>query len=156
MKLIAGIDPGTKVGWAVLDLSGNLIATGSRKELDLDSLVAQFTKLGKVVLIGSDKAKIPGFVQDAATKLGARTIKPQQDMQVREKREITATFEFNNSHEMDAIASAYSAWKKMNHLLSKVQRICRKENRSYQFESIFEIVLKKKISIRAALASVEP
>ncbi len=156
MKLIAGIDPGTTVGWSLLDVHGKVIATGSQKELNRDSLVAKFTKYGKVILVGSDKAKIPSFVQETATKLGAKVVGPQQDLRVDEKRGMTAQYKFENAHEMDALASAQVALRKVQPLLAKIRTFLDREKHLGLFEDLFELVLKEEISIRAAFAILTP
>src|SRR3990172_5155216 len=156
MKLIAGIDPGTTVGWALLNLKGELVAVGSQKELDLDAVVALFTKYGKVILVGSDKSKIPSFVQEAATKLGARLAGPAQDVRVDEKRAIATGYSFGNAHEMDALASALLAFRKAQPLLRKIRTLLEREQRLSLFEEAFELVLKEEISIRAAVVLLTP
>ncbi len=156
MKLVAGIDPGTTVGWAVLDLHGKVLAVGSQKELDLDSLVALLTKLGKGIVIGSDKAKIPSFVEETATKLGARLVGPAQDVRVDEKRVMTSHLSFNNTHEMDALASALIAFKKIQPLLNKIRIFLEREKKLGLFEDVAELVLKEEISIRAASLLLTP
>ncbi len=156
MKLIAGIDPGTTVGWAVLDLNGNAVAAGSQKEFSIDALVAKFTKLGRVILVGSDKAKIPSFAQHVATKLGAKIVGPQQDLRVDEKRSMVGSLDFNNSHEMDALASSFAAYKKFQPLLNKIRSFLLREDSAHLFESVAELVIKEEISIRAALSILTP
>ena len=156
MKLIAGIDPGTTVGWALLNLKGELVVVGSQKELDLDAVVALFTKYGKVILVGSDKSKIPSFVQEAATKLGARLAGPAQDVRVDEKRAIATGYSFGNAHEMDALASALLAFRKAQPLLRKIRTLLEREQRLSLFEEAFELVLKEEISIRAAVVLLTP
>ncbi len=156
MKLIAGIDPGTSVGWAVLNLNGGLVASGSEKGLDLDSLISRLLKLGRVIVVGTDKLKIPSFVESASVKLGARIFGPSEDVRVDDKREMTSGFSFNNSHEMDALASALLAFRKIRPLLSKIRSFLEKENRLGAFEDVVEIVLKEEISIRGALSILTP
>lgn len=156
MKLIAGVDPGTTVGWALLDLTGKVVASGSQKELDLDALIALFTKHGRVILVGSDKAKLPSFVQDSATKLGAEVVCPAQDLRVEEKREMTEAIAWNSSHEMDALASAFVAFRKVQPLLRKIHSFLDREKKLSMFEDVAEIVLKEEISIHAALVILTP
>ncbi len=155
-KLIAGVDPGTAVGWAVLDLHGNLVALGSRKELGVDSVVAKFVEYGRVIVAGSDKAKIPSFVQEVATKLGAKLVGPSQDLRVDEKRSMTADFGFANAHEMDALSGALTAFKKIQPLLRKIHVFLEREKCLSLFEDVAELVLKEEISIRAAVAILTP
>ena len=154
--LIAGIDPGTTVGWALLNLKGEIVAVGSQKELDLDSLIAKFTEFGKVIIVGSDKSKVPSFVQETATKLGAKFVGPAQDVRVNEKRLLTVPYSFNNSHEMDALASALLAFRKVQPLLRKIRALLEKEQKLGLLEEVFELVLKEEISIRAAFVLLTP
>lgn len=156
MKLIAGIDPGTTVGWAVFDLNGKVVALGSQKELDLDSVISKSTAYGKIILVGSDKAKIPSFVEDVGTKCGARVVGPAQDVRVDEKRNMTSLLSFQNSHEMDALASGLIAFKKFHPLLNKIRLFLEKEKRLSLFENVAELVIKEEISIRAAVAILTP
>jgi hypothetical protein len=156
MKLIAGIDPGTTVGWALLDLAGKVVAFGSRKELDLDSLISIFTKHGRIILVGSDKAKLPSFVQEAATKLGAKVVSPSQDLRVDEKREMTEDIKWNNAHEMDALASSFVAFRKVHPLLKKINSFLLREQKLGLFEDVVEIVLKEEISIHSAMIILTP
>ncbi len=156
MKLIAGIDPGTTVGWAVLNLNGSVVGVGSQKEFDRDSLVAKFMSFGKIIIVGSDKFKIPSFVQETATKLGAVAVGPSQDLRIDEKRHMADSFSFGNTHEMDALASAQVAIRKIQPLLNKIRSFLQRENRLGLFEDVVELVLKEEIGIRAALAILMP
>ena len=70
--LVVGIDPGTTIGYAVLDLDGNLIKIDSSKHITLSSLISGITAIGKVILVGTDKKAVPGFVKKFAVKGGLR------------------------------------------------------------------------------------
>ncbi len=154
--MIVGIDPGTTVGWAVLDIDGNFVAVGSRRNFDLDSIVATLVPHGKVLIVGSDKFKLPSLVHEVATKMGAKAVFPSQDLRVDEKRFMTEKFSFNNSHEMDALACAVFACKKIQPLVKRVRSSLTRRNRLDVFEGVLELVLKEEISIHAALAILTP
>ncbi|VVB81944.1 Uncharacterised protein [uncultured archaeon] len=156
MKLISGVDPGTSVGYAVLDLNGKLVGIGSEKGLDLDSLIAKLIKFGRVIVVGCDKSKIPSFVDECSVKLGARVFGPSEDVRVDDKRNMAAGFAFGNSHEMDALASALIALRKVKPLLSRIRSFLEKEQRLGVFEDVVELVLKEEISIRGALSILTP
>ncbi len=156
MKLVAGIDPGTTIGWAVFDLQGRLVSSGSQKGLDRDALVAKFTQLGRVIAIGTDKAKVPSLVNEVATRFGAKVISPAQDIRVGEKRGMTGNFDFGSSHEMDAVASAIVAMRKMQPLLNKIRAFLEREKHLGLLEDVAELVIKDEISIRAAVAILTP
>lgn len=154
--MIVGIDPGTTVGWAVIGFDGRVMSVGSRRGLSSDELVAQLVKSGRVFVVGSDKAKGPSLVQEVAARFAAKVILPSQDLRVEEKREVTSELEFSNAHEMDALASAMFAWKKLQPLLSKVQFAVDRAGKSELFDRVAEIVIKDEVSIHAALAAVSP
>lgn len=152
--MILGLDPGTTVGWALLDFSGNLVKLDSERGLDLNSLITKLLSENKILFIGCDKAKVPSFVQAVARKLGAKVISPHSDLPVSEKRLAVAV---NNSHERDAFASAFFAFKKISPLIKRVKRFLVRENQVSLFEEVIEIVVKEQISIKHAfqLLSVE-
>ena len=153
--LIVGIDPGTTVGYAVLDTSGSLLDSGSSKELDLDSLIKTISPLGKVLFIGTDKAKIPSLIGGFAAKFKAKVHSPREDLKKDDKRAMTRSFSFNTDHEQDAIASAIFALKQSEPLLLRISKYCEKENKQVLQARITELVVKKQLSIRAASALLE-
>lgn len=153
--LIVGIDPGTTIGYAVLDIEGNLIHLSSSKQLDLSLLISETINLGKAVLVGTDKAKVPGLVEAFATKLGARIASPEEDLKVNEKRIMTSDFIFDNEHQGDALASALFAYKATKTLLDKIDFFA-KENSLYDIKDrIKELVIAKRISIKNAISIIE-
>jgi len=154
--MIIGIDPGTTVGWAILDLEGAPVTIGSARGISADTLIATLIKTSKPLVVGSDKAKIPSFVQDIATKLGARTVNPSQDMLVDEKRELTSKHNYQNAHEMDALSSALAAFKKIQPLLNKIRFAVDREGKPELFADVVELVIKERISIHAALVILTP
>ncbi|MEK6983639.1 MAG: DUF460 domain-containing protein [Nanoarchaeota archaeon] len=153
--LIVGIDPGITVGCAVLDIEGNLVCLNSSKQLDLNQLISQTIDLGKVILVGTDKFKVPALVSAFATKIGARIVSPQEDLKVNEKREMVSNFNFKDSHEGDALASALFAYKTAKALLDKITFFVQ-ENKKHEIKnSITELVIIKKISIKNAVSIIE-
>ncbi len=148
--LIVGIDPGTTVGYAVIDTNGKLIAAKQAKELDLDKVVAELSALGTILVIGTDKAKTPSFVSSAATKLGSKVFAPNKDMLVSEKRELTRSGNYNGNHEMDALAAAISALKNNERLFSRIKMFLSDRKHTELFDRVLEIVIRQGISIRGA------
>jgi len=147
--LIAGVDPGTTVGYAAIDVSGRLVAAKASKELDLDSVVAELSALGTVIVVATDKAKVPEFVSSVATKLGARICAPAEDLLVVEKRALASSQEYRNHHEMDALAAALAAFKKRERLLSRIDFFIAEQKRPELDAALKELVIKQGISIRA-------
>jgi len=154
--LIAGIDPGTTLGYALLDLKGNAVKIKSSKQLDMSSLILEMIKEGKVVVIGTDRKKAPRFVDKLSSKIGARLIKPEEDLSVEQKRELTKGEEFGNEHEKDALASAIYAFKRIRSLLIKVDFYLKEHDKENIKNEVEEIVLKDyKVNISEAIAMVE-
>jgi len=154
-KLIVGIDPGTTVGYAVLDIQGNIIESGSAKEFALDQLISKIIEIGTALIVGCDKAKVPDFAASFATKLGARIVCPDEDLLVEEKRKLTEKIKCNNTHEMDATASALFAWKNVEQLFKKIDIFLAKQNKQHFADQIKTIVIKNNLSIKSALKKIE-
>ena len=149
--LIVGIDPGTTIGYAAIDIDGRLISLNSSKELDLNLLISQIIGLGRVVLVGTDKGKTPGFVDAFATKLGAKIVTPKADLKVGEKRAMTHNFDFANEHQGDALASALLAYKSTKPLLDKIDFFVQENKMQDIKDEIKELVILKGISIKSAV-----
>jgi len=154
--LIAGIDPGTTLGCALLDLNGEVVRVNSSKQLDSSSLILEMIKEGRVIIIGVDKGKTPRFVEGIASKIGARIIKPKEDLLVEEKRELTKGYEFRNEHEKDAMASALYAYKKIRRLLTKIDFYLKKRGKESIAEEVKGAILKDKgLRIAEAVMMIE-
>ncbi len=149
--LIVGIDPGTTTGYAILDISGNLVAVDSSKNLGLSWLISEVAKFGRVVIAGTDKGKVPDLVHRFAAKLGAKTINPKEDLSIAEKREMSKMFSVKNCHENDALASAFFAFNEVRHLIRKIDKIDFGDR-----ESVKELVISKGMSIKHAVDYLAP
>ncbi len=148
--LIAGIDPGTTVGYAVLDTNGSLVAAKSAKELDRDTVIADLSALGTVIIVATDKSKVPSFVSEVATKLGAKVCSPVEDILVSDKRKITKSGGYSNNHEMDALAAAIVAYKRHERLFSRVRQFLSDKKHPELFNDVAELVIRQGISIKSA------
>lgn len=152
--LIAGIDPGTTTGYAFLDGKGMIIHSGSSKEVELKALLKKAVSLGKVIAVGTDKAKTPRLVQEFAAKIGAKTVHPEEDLKAVEKKEMVRT-KTRDAHESDAVASAMLAYKSVTPLIRKVRRFCFKEGKENLENQIAELVIRKGMSVSEAAYSLK-
>ncbi len=152
--MIVGIDPGTTVGWAAIDWDGKIIAKGSQREFDRDALVKRLVELGHVVLVGTDKAKVPSFVQEVATSVGAVVLSPQEDLKVDEKRNMTRPVS-GNAHELDALAAAIFALRRKEVLVRKIRQTLERVKKVSLFEEVVDLVLRERVSIKTALDAFE-
>ena len=153
--LIVGVDPGTTLGYAVLDIEGKVVKVKSSKQLNLNSLISEVINLGRVIVVGTDKAKVPGFVQLFSVKTGGRVIRPKEDLKVSEKRELIFGHNVRNDHEADALGSALFAYKEINGLLKKIEVFVKRNDKSGIKDKIIELVIAKDISIRHAVDIIE-
>jgi len=153
--LIVGIDPGTTLGYAAIDFEENIIKIHSEKNLDLNSLISELIKLGKPLIVTSDKQYNPDFVNKLAVKLGARIITPDYDLKVSEKREITKDFKTKNQHEIDALASAFFALKKISPLFKKINVFVEHYKKDNIKQQLIEFVIGKELNIRDAAEIIE-
>lgn len=153
--LIVGIDPGITTAYAVLDIEGNLIHLKSSKQLDLNHLISEIIKFGRVVIVGTDKFKVPHLVGAFATKLGAKIASPEEDIKVDEKRKMIDNFSIEDNHQGDALASGLFAYQTLKPLLNKIDFFV-KENKKQNIKNrIKELVITKRISIKNAVGIIE-
>jgi len=129
---IIGIDPGITSAYCVLSLDGEIIQTNSGKELTLSDMIKEIIAVCKPVIIGTDKARLPSFVDEVARKLGAEVVVPDSDLTKEEKRNIIFQFDlkgfYDNDHQADSLAAALYAYKKYLPKLQKVQRFLQEKN----------------------------
>ncbi len=148
--LIVGIDPGTTTAYAVLDLNGNIISIKSAKNLGINALLSEVTQLGKIGIIGTDKAKIPSLVENFSAKTGARIIYPKEDLKVNEKKNIIMDFKTENEHQDDALASSLFAFKRVKPVLERIDAYVKENKKENIKDDIIDLVLTKEVSIREA------
>lgn len=153
--LIVGVDPGTTLGYAVIDFEGNIVKIHSEKNLDMSSLISELIKLGKPLIVAGDKEYNPDFVSKLAVKIGARVIAPDYDLKVSEKREIAKEFETGNQHEIDALASALFALKKIGSLLKKINIFVMHYHKEDIKKQLIEFVVGKGLNIRDSVEIIE-
>jgi uncharacterized protein len=156
--LIIGIDPGTTLGYALLDISGKPVLVGSSKLLEFNALLKLVTERGFPVVVASDKKNAPEFVSRFATKCGARLIIPEEDMLVDDKRAAAKAYEplARNDHERDALAAALHALSRLRPLLTKIDTFTEHYKKKHLERAIKKLVLTHDgMSIRLALDMLE-
>ncbi|MBU0628223.1 MAG: DUF460 domain-containing protein [Nanoarchaeota archaeon] len=153
--LIIGIDPGTTLGYAAIDFEGNLVKVHSEKEVDMGTLISEIVNLGKPLIVAGDKKYTPGFVEKLAIKLGARLIGPDYDLKVIEKRDAVRKYETGNQHEIDALASAVFALKKLTPLLNKINVFVQHYKKENIKNQLIEFVVGKELNIKDAAEIIE-
>lgn len=153
--LIVGIDPGTTLGYAAIDFEGNILKIGSEKNLDMGSLISKLIKVGRPLIVAGDKEYNPEYVGKLAIKFGARVIGPDYDLKVSEKRELVKEFKTNDQHEIDALASAFFALKKISPLLKKINIFAEHYKKEGIKQQLIEFVVGKGLNIRDSVEIIE-
>ncbi len=111
-KFIVGIDPGTHVGLAFLNIYGELVHS-TTLEGGRESVISYIRSVGDPILIAVDVPELPDFVKRVATALRAPVYVPEGPISVEEKREIATEYDLKGSpHERDALAAAVKAYYK--------------------------------------------
>jgi len=113
--LIVGIDPGTTVGIAALDLNGDLITVHSSRQMGMGDVIEFLYSMGKPVVIASDVSPMPFSVEKIRRAFQATAYTPRQDISVVTKYELAGRYEYTNDHERDALTAAIEAYRHWNH-----------------------------------------
>lgn len=109
--LIVGIDPGTTIGIAALDLDGTLIYLASTRLFSAADLTREIATLGKPLIIASDKAEMPFGVEKIRRAFSAIAWNPKKDILIKEKYALAAGYDFKNDHERDSLSAALYAYR---------------------------------------------
>ena len=158
--LILGLDPGSTVGYAALNLDGELIKLDSMRNCDLGRVISIINSLGNIIAVGTDVTPVPKFVDKFASNFGAKIIEPKDDLLLKYKKKVTKEFlkdkdiKVKNKHELDALAAALAAFKHYQPLFNKIDNHLNQMNKSYLNKSVKNKVLKNSISIKKAVEDV--
>ncbi|MFB6115624.1 MAG: DUF460 domain-containing protein [Candidatus Nanohalobium sp.] len=117
--LIIGVDPGSTSAVAAVTLDGEIELLESGKNFPPSEIIERIVKVGRPVVVASDKGKTPSTVEDIATSLGAEIFEPEEDLDSERKRELGKG---TNSHEKDAAASAMYAYNSLQREIKKIEK----------------------------------
>lgn len=109
--LIVGIDPGTTIGIAAVDLDGMLLHLTSSRQMTMSDVIEELFRIGKPLIIASDVHQMPSSVEKIRRAFNAIPYTPRQDRSVEEKWEITSGYACSNDHERDALSAALDAYR---------------------------------------------
>jgi predicted RNase H-like nuclease (RuvC/YqgF family) len=121
-QLIVGVDPGTSVGLAFLDIDGNVVEVLSKRGMSIDDAIMEISRRGSAAVIATDKGESPAMVTKVASIMGARLFTPGNDLSVEKKRELTGDFKTDNDHERDSLAAARYAYYNFQNKIRRVER----------------------------------
>lgn len=154
---IAGLDPGSTIGYALIDLDGKLEVVDSFKG-SLNDTIFRVSSYGKVLIVGSDVSKISRTIEKFAATLGAGIVFPDHDLLFHEKRKKTKEFlklqgfKLKNKHQRDALAAALVAYKHYRGLFNKIDNELDDRDRSNEIK---REILVKNIPINKAKLLLE-
>ncbi len=111
--VIVGIDPGTTVGIAVLDMEGNLLKLKSSRQMSLSDWTQEIADTGNPVVVASDVSQMPMSVEKIRRAFNAIPYTPKEPKTQDEKAALCNAYEFSygNDHERDSLSAALDAYK---------------------------------------------
>jgi hypothetical protein len=147
---IAGIDPGTTVGIAILDLHGEIRDISSFRNFSADDIVDHLLNFGIPIIIATDVHDVHHTVEKISAAFGCKTFAPSTSLSVKEKNEITKEYTFANAHERDALASVLKAY---DHYKTKFENIdARLEDRGAKnLSSAVKTLVLKDYTVKSAI-----
>ncbi|MHA2299083.1 MAG: DUF460 domain-containing protein [Candidatus Hodarchaeales archaeon] len=158
-SLIVGIDPGTTVGLAILNLNGKIEGLFSRRNLSTMAGVKLIASFGKPAIIAADVSPVPKTVQKYKKTFNCRLETPGRKASKQEKKKLISE-EIENldirvdAHARDALYAALHAYKKHVSLFKKIKEEFYNNtllrNYSGMLDNVYEEVLAGK-SIHSAL-----
>ncbi|WOF15257.1 DUF460 domain-containing protein [Methanoplanus sp. FWC-SCC4] len=153
-NLIVGIDPGTTVGVAAVDLEGNLVHLKSSRQMSLSDWIEEISSVGKPVVVASDVSRMPSSVEKIRRAFKAAAYTPREDRTQDEKAAvcISSGYSFNNDHERDSLAAALEAYKLFK---NKFRSIERRVPPGYDMDTVRAGIIRG-LSIEQILSEISP
>ncbi|MBS3123194.1 DUF460 domain-containing protein [Candidatus Woesearchaeota archaeon] len=149
---IVGLDPGTTTAYVLLGLKKEIVHSFSGKELGLNKVISQIIDHSRPLIVGTDKAKTPSFVEEFSRKTGAVIISPPEDLGREEKRlmlvEMGYTSFNGDEHEKDCLAAALYAYRKIATKLEKIDAFIKDNNLEAKRREFTKIALKENLSFQ--------
>jgi len=138
--IIAGIDAGNTSAIAVLDLNGRLVFLKSKKGYSREEVLRDLEPF-KPAIVASDTNPANGLCLFVKSSFLARLFVPKKSLSLGEKRALSSTFCFGNSHERDALAAALKAFHSIENKMRYID--CRRFS-SFSPSQVKEMVLSGK------------
>jgi len=122
LYLIVGVDPGTTIAIAAVDLKGRLVGMWSGRDAGKEKTMEHVRRFGIPCIFASDVARAPDTVAKLAAFANTRLFTPMRDMSQREKAALARSHSPSNTHELDALAAAYKAYHQYENKLRLIDR----------------------------------
>lgn len=120
--MIVGVDPGTTVGLAFLNVFGKLLKLESSKELPVNEVVKRISAAGEPLIVASDKSPLPETIKKIAASCSCRVWYPSESLSKDEKNTLVRAYSVQNNHEADALAAALKAYGAYSAKLRQIER----------------------------------
>lgn len=129
MFMIAGVDPGTTVGVAVIGIDGQVLFLNSYRNVRFSKVIKDLSEFSPV-MIASDVTPVPSYVRKVSAAFDAVLFCPPEDIPVTEKTELTSIHSPKNDHERDALAAAMKAFAQFLPKIRKAKRLVEENEQS--------------------------
>ncbi|HIP90478.1 MAG TPA: DUF460 domain-containing protein [Candidatus Nanopusillus sp.] len=129
MKLvvIAGIDVGTTTAIALLDENKRIVDSISKKNFSEREIISYISNKTHLVLLSTDKSKIPARIKKIAARLNLGVFAPKKDLPLEYKKRFYANRKLReilkNIHEFDAYIAAYYAIDQVRDIIIKTKKV---------------------------------
>ena len=149
---IVGIDPGTTLGLAMLDLEGKPIEVFSSKNYSISDAIRRIISYGTPLIVASDVTPTPSMVKKISKVFSSHIHELSESLSTEEKIALTKGegYEYRNVHERDALAACLYAFKRYKKKFAQVRK---KTPPDVDVEEVKALVIKG-VSISAAINSL--
>jgi predicted RNase H-like nuclease (RuvC/YqgF family) len=120
--IIVGVDPGTTIGVAVLNLDGELKGLISSRVMAVPDIVSYIREKGKPVVVATDVVPPPATVEKIKRSFKATLFVPNERIAVDEKVKLAKPYGYGNDHERDALAAAVKAYNAYKNKFAQIER----------------------------------
>jgi len=122
-SVIVGFDAGLNSAVAILSTEGELLKLSSFRGYNRGLIINEILKVGRPILISTDKKETPKAVKDLARSFGCRVLRPKRDLSREEKEEIIKEHKdrIKDEHQLDALASALFAYRKIKRKIELIE-----------------------------------
>lgn len=120
--IIVGVDPGTTIGVAVLNLNGELMGLISSRMMSVPDIVEYIRDKGKPVVVATDVVPPPATVEKIKRSFKATLFVPNERIAVDEKVKLARPYGYGNDHERDALAAAVKAFNAYKNKFAQIDR----------------------------------
>ena len=129
-SIIVGFDAGLSSAIAILSTEGELLKLSTFRGYDRGTIIREILKVGRPILISTDKKETPKAVKDLARTFGCRILRPKRDLSREEKEETVKEYKekIEDAHQLDALASALFSYRKIRRKIELVENYLREKN----------------------------